>query len=157
MITLSIAEFENLVSSKNWKREQDYDVLDRSIYQVEEYDEETDSFNLIDIPHVFGLAFKTSTLKIPAIDLTVTYTEGFNYDEGKPESLSVGTEGQDEVWAFKGVRVVDEEGDELSPHELADYLTTEFSYIDYDILNIVNEGETCLILDTKERTNETND
>lgn len=132
MKTISIAEFGALVARNDWQREQDHEVVECLNRQVEEWDEENESFDLIDIPHVWGWASKISTLD----GIKITYTEGFNYDECNPESLSTGTEGQDDVWSVKGVVVEDEDGDELNAHELADYLGSDFSDIDYSVLEI---------------------
>lgn len=132
MKTISIAEFETLVARNDWQREQDHEVVERLDRQVEEWDEENESLDLIDIPHVWGWASKTSTLD----GIKITYTEGFNYDECDLDSLSTGTEGQDDVWSVEGVVVVDEDGDELNAHELADYLDSDFSGIDYSVLGI---------------------
>lgn len=132
MKTISIAEFETLVARNDWQREQDHEVVERLDREVEEWDEETESLDLIDIPHVWGWASKISTLG----GIKITYTEGFNYDECEPDSLSTGTEGQDDVWSVEGIVVVDEEGGELNAHELADYLNSDFSSIDYSVLEI---------------------
>lgn len=132
MKTISIAEFETLVARNDWQREQDHDVIERLNRQVEEWDEETESIDLIDIPHAWGWASKTSSLD----GIKITYTESFNYDECDQGSLSTGTEGQDEVWSVEGVVVVDEDGDELNVYELADYLDSDFSSIDYSVLEI---------------------
>ncbi|PCS21917.1 hypothetical protein [Candidatus Enterovibrio escicola] len=78
------------------------------------------------------MASKTSTLD----GIKITYTEGFNYEECDSDSLSTGTEGQDAVWSVESVTVVDEEGDELNAHELADYLDSDFSSINYSVLEI---------------------
>lgn len=132
MKTISIAEFETLVARNDWQREQDHEVVERLDRQVEEWDEESDTLEKLDIPHVWGWASKTSTLD----GIKITYTEGFNYDECEPDSLSTGTEGQGDVWSVEGVVVVDEDGDELNAHELADYLDSDFSSTDYSVLEI---------------------
>ena len=137
MKTISIAEFETLVARNDWQREQDHEVVERLDRQVEEWDEENGSLDLIYIPHVWGWASKTSTLD----GIKITYTESFSYDECDPDSLSTGTEGQDDVWSVEGVAVVDEDGEELNAHELADYLDSyfskiDFSKIDYSVLEI---------------------
>lgn len=132
MKTISITEFETLVAHNDWQREQDHEVVKRLDRQVEEWDEENESLDQIDIPHVWGWASKTSTRD----GIKITYTEGFNYDECNPDSLSTGTEGQDDVWSVEGVVVVDEDSDELNAHELADYLNSDFSSIDYSVLEI---------------------
>lgn len=132
MKTISIAEFEKLVASNDWQREQDYEVVDWLDRQVEEWNEENESLDLRSIPHACGWASKTSTLD----DIKITYTEGFNYDECDLDSLSTGIEGQDEVWSVEGVVVVDEYGGEMNAHELADYLNSDFRSIDYSVLEI---------------------
>lgn len=132
MKTISIAEFEILVARNDWQREQDHEVVELHDRQVEEWDEENQSFDVIHIPHAWGWASKTSILD----DIKITYTEGFNYDECDPNSLSTGTEGQDDVWSVEGVVVVDEDGDEINAHDLADYLDSDFSNIDYSELEI---------------------
>lgn len=130
--TITLAEFEALVARNDWQREQDHEVVERLDRQVEEWDEENDTLEKIDIPHAWGWASKTSTLD----GIKITYTEGFNYDECEPDSLSTGTEGQHEVWSVEGIVVVDEDGDELNAHDLADYLPNSFSKIDCSVLEI---------------------
>ena len=132
MKTISIAEFETLVACADWHREQDLDVVERLDRNVEEWDEESESLELIEIPHVWGWASKTSIID----KIKITYTEGFDYDECEPDSLSVGTEGQDDIWELEGVVVVDDDGDEIDAHELSDYFDCEFSSIDYSVLEI---------------------
>ncbi len=68
-----------------------------------------ESLDLINVPHAWGWASITSILD----GIKITYIEGFNYDECDPDSLSTGTEGQDEVWSVEGVVVVDEYGDKM--------------------------------------------
>ncbi len=131
-ISISISEFENLIARNDWQREQDCDVVERLDRSVESWDEESQLLELVEIPHVWGWASKTSIMD----GIKITYTEGFDYDECEPDSLSVGTEGQDDVWELEGVVVVDEDGDEIDAHELADYLDCEFSSIDYSVLEI---------------------
>lgn len=132
MKTISIAEFETLTARNDWQREQNIEVVDHLDRQVEEWDDENESFDLTEIPYVLGYASKTSTLD----GIKITYEEGFSYDECDPCSLSAGTEGQDDVWSVEGVVVVDEDGDKLDAHELADYLDSDFSSIDYSVLDI---------------------
>ena len=132
MKTISISEFETLVARDDWQREQDHEIVDRHEFQDQKRHKENDSLEFIDVVHVWGLANKTSTLD----GIKIIYTESFNYDEYEPDSFSSGTEGQDEVWRVEGVVVVDEDGDKLNSHELADYLNSDFSSIDYSVLEI---------------------
>ena len=149
MRTISIDEFQNLVARNDWKREQDLDV-ERCDRQVVDYwdddvdwDDENETPPLINIPHALGWAFKTSSLD----GIKITYIEGFSYDLFDPDSLSTGAECQD-TWSVEGVTVVDEDGDEMNADELADYLSSDFSNIDYSVLEIeqvndidVDEGD----------------
>ena len=133
MKTISFAEFETLVACADWHREQKHDVVERLDRNVEEWDEESESLELIEIPHVWGWASKTSIID----KIKITYTEGFNYDECEPDSLSTGTEGQDDIWELEGVVVVDDDGDEIDAHDLSDYFDlSDFSSIDYSVLEI---------------------
>ena len=132
MKTISINEFETLVARNGWHRDQDHEVVEYLDRQVSEWDEETESVDLTDIPFVWGWASKTSTLD----GIEITYTAGFIYDDCDPESLSTGTEEQDDVWTVDGVRVVDEYGDELEAHELGYYLGADYSSIDYSVMEI---------------------
>ena len=132
MKTISINDFETLVARNDWHRDQEHEVVEYLDRQVSEWDEETESVDLTDIPFVWGWASKTSTLD----GIEITYTAGFSYDDCDPESLSTGTEGQDDVWTVDGVRVVDEYGDELTADELGYYLGADFSSIDYSALDI---------------------
>lgn len=144
MRTISIDEFQNLVARNDWKREQDHDVVEYLDRQVEEWDNENETPILIKIPHAWGWASKTSSLD----GIKIIYTECFSYDLFDPDSLSSGTEGQDNTWSVEGVTVVDEDGDEMNADELADYLSSDFSNIDYSVLEIeqvndidVDEGD----------------
>lgn len=127
MKTISIAEFEALVTRNDWSFSQDHDIVERMDRSETEYDSESDTLSQVDIPHAWGWAAKTATLN----GVTITYTEGFNFDEYDTDSLVASTEGQDEVWKVEGVVVVDEDGDEIDAHDLADYLDGRFSAIDY--------------------------
>jgi len=127
MKTISIDEFKKLVARDDWRRELDHEVTGRYCRENQKWSSELGEYELKYIPHAFGWASKTSTLD----DAKITYIEGFNYDIHDTDSFSAGTEGQDNVWSVDGVSVVDEFGDELSAHELADYLDTDFRSIDY--------------------------
>nr|WP_315425963.1 hypothetical protein [uncultured Pseudomonas sp.] len=144
MRTISIDEFQNLVARNDWKREQDHDVVEYLDRQVEEWDDEKETPILIKIPHAWGWASKTSSLD----GIKIIYTESFSYDLFDPDSLSSGTDGQDNTWSVEGVTVVDEDGDEMNADKLADYLSSDFSNIDYSVLEIeqvndidVDEGD----------------
>lgn len=52
MRTISINEFEALIARNDWLREEDYEVVDRLNRQIERWDEEDGSLELVDIPHV---------------------------------------------------------------------------------------------------------
>lgn len=153
MKTISIAEFETLIQRQDWQREQDIEVVERTVRNAGAWGEE------VDVTHVWGWASLTSTVN----GVKITYTETFSYDEYDPESLTTGTEGLDKVWSIEGVVVVDEERCELDAHDLADYLNEDFSSIDYSILEIektididVDENEDGMETFTLEINNEPN-
>lgn len=127
MKTIAISEFENLVARNDWQRKQEQEIVDRFERQKEEWDEESESFDLISIPHVLGWASKISTLE----DITIVYEESFSYDEYDPDSLLTGTDGLLAFWSVNGVVVVDEYGDRLNADELAEYLDSDFNDIDF--------------------------
>lgn len=137
MKTISIAEFEDLVSRDDWQREQDYEightVTEREIL---ERDEEGNPLETVDVSRVYGWATKTSTLD----GIKIIHNRMFNYYECEPDTLNTTTEGQDAdwIWQLEGASVVDEEGEVLSAAMLADYgmLPPDFSSIDYSMLKI---------------------
>lgn len=128
--TLSISEFEALVAGGSWKRYQDHEGIDRIALTRERWNGATEKLETVDVIHVWGVASKVSEFE----GIKITYTEGFNYDEHCPDSFTSGTEGQDDIWLVEGVIVVDSKGEELTAHELADYLDHDFSAIDYSVL-----------------------
>lgn len=123
MKTITIAEFETLVARDDWQREQEHEITDR-------FDITNDEG--VEIWRVTGWASQTSILD----DIKITYTETFGYDEYEPDSLSYGSEGLDDAWSIEGVTVIDDDGDEMSDDDLADYLSNDFSVIDYSGLDI---------------------
>ena len=132
MKTMTLKEFEVLVASNDWKREQEIEVVERLDRTEEEWNSESETLEQVYIPHVFGWATVTNELE----GIKIQYQEGFNYDECDSDSLATSTEGQDDVWSIEGVTVVDEDGDELDAYDLAEYLDGRFSSIDYDVLQI---------------------
>ena len=74
--SISISEFKALVARKDWHREQEHEVVERFDRQVEEWNEKTEDFDQLDIPHIWGCATMTSALGgIKIKDLV---------DEGRP-------------------------------------------------------------------------
>ena len=116
MKTISIAEFKSLVARSDWQREQEHDIFKKA----------EGGF--------WGWASKTSTLG----DITIRRNEEFEYSEFDPDSLCSrplqnGVEGP---WNIEGVTVIDNAGDELDVFDLGDCLSSEFSSIDYSVLDI---------------------
>lgn len=126
MKTITIDEFETLIARDDWQHEQGYEIVERLSRHVEEWDEETQSINQIDVPYAWGWASKTSRLD----EIEIIYNEGFSYDEYNPGSVKSSTEGWDEIWIVRGVTVIDDD-EILSARELGDYLESNFSDIDY--------------------------
>lgn len=133
MKTISIAEFEKLVARADWERAQEYEIIDKVEFKIDDWGErrlaEDDSGTIVN--HVMGMASLTSTLN----SIKITYQEGFNYDQFEPDSLTSSTEGMNDVWFVEGVKVIDDDGDELNAHDLADYLPDDFNTIDYSAFN----------------------
>lgn len=132
MKTVSIVEFSALTARSDWSREQDQEVVERLTHRDEQWNEKNQCFDVIHVPHAWGWASLTSTLA----GIRIKYTESFNYNEGDPDSLAVGTEGQDKVWLIEGVTVLDDDGDKMDAIELAEYLDAAFAKIDYSVLGI---------------------
>lgn len=130
MTTITIDQFEELINRGDWDRTQELDIIEYIKIDKEVWNHEDEDFDIIQVRHAYGLATVTSTLG----DVVITYNEGFNFDENDPASLKTGTEGMDEVWTIEGVTVLDGEGEEASTSFLTDYLSHEFSEIDYSIL-----------------------
>jgi hypothetical protein len=126
MKNMTIAEFETLASCGDWNRKQDIEIIETQDRTVEDYDD-TDGLVLTAIPHTFGVANKFSTLD----GITIGYTENFKFDDHQADTFAASPEGLDEVWTAEGVIVIDEDGDELNAHELAEYLNPDFQSIDY--------------------------
>lgn len=132
MNTITIKHFEDLINNGDWVRKQDLDIIEHITTSKEVWNQEDEGLDIVQVSHAYGLATLTSTLG----EVVITYNEGFNFDENDPDSLATGTEGMDEVWKIEGVTVLDEDGEEVSTSFLTDYLTCEFSDIDYSSLEI---------------------
>lgn len=132
MNTITIKHFEDLINNGDWVRKQDLDIIEHITTSKEVWNQEDEGLDIVQVRHAYGLATLTSTLG----DVVITYNEGFNFDENDPDSLATGTEGMDEVWKIEGVTVLDEDGEEVSTSFLTDYLSYEFSDIDYSSLEI---------------------
>ncbi|OFV49723.1 hypothetical protein [Oligella sp. HMSC09E12] len=130
MKTISLDEFDNLILCEEWEREQRFEV--NSSMKVSKLRLFGDEIEFVDVNKIYGLAKLVSTLD----GITVTYSESFNYEENDPDSLRFGVEGMDEVWDIQGVKVLDEDGEEVNAKRLADCLPYEFSVIDYDYFEI---------------------
>jgi hypothetical protein len=135
MKTMTLREFQKFVSTGAWTRSQNVEIIERLTLQreVPMALEPT----LEDVEHEWGVA----TLKSERDGVFIVYTEGFNYDTNQPDSFSSGIEGISSVWELhaSGVtdfKVIDADGDEVPPGELADYLDGSFSEIDYSELTL---------------------
>lgn len=126
MKTVTLDQFEILAKSDKWQRERVLDVYEH-IYREKHIDDD-------EYPHTanvlctFGYAAMTSILD----GIEITYAENYSYDNHDEESFCVSADGQEEIWEVEGVRVVDEDGDEVDVWELADYLPKAFYEINYD-------------------------
>lgn len=133
MPTITLEELKALIARNDWVRTQDIQIIEIDLRTIfEDYDHETQEIERIEVPHTRGVAGKTSTLE----GISIVYTEGFNFDKYDSSSLTHGTDGQEVIWVIDGAYITDEDDNELGAWDLADYLTDEFSSIDYSELNI---------------------
>lgn len=117
MKSISVTEFKNLVERGDWTRKQDYGIADRTENRGWRNPESSNGEEECWVS-VSGWAALTSTLD----DVTITYQEGFVYDdETDPSSLTTDTDNVPfEIWEIDGVVVRDDDGDEIPTHELVD-------------------------------------
>ena len=133
MNTITISEFKNLIANKDWHREQKHEVVG-----IDPRCEKNASGRLVatDVYIVWGFASKTSILN----GIEITYAEAFEHEECNLASLTTTTERiEEEVWHIDGVNVVDEDGNWIDPHDLAEFLPADFSSIDYSGLSAEKE------------------
>jgi len=132
MKTISLDQFEEIIARSDWVRLQEFDTPNDSEYDQIVWNNKTQDHDCIRVTKIYGLVRLTSTLN----DMRITYTEGYAYDQYMPETLISNTDGIEPVWEYEGPDVVDEDGEILNAHELADYLPGEFSELDLEKLEI---------------------
>lgn len=132
MTQISIDQFEEIVARSGWVRQQEFEYNYDCEYDKPIWNPQTQDYEETQVTQINGLVRFTSTLD----DMTITYTEGYSYDKYMPETLISSTDGIDPVWEYQGPDVVDEDGDILNAHDLADYLSNEFSELNFDDLEI---------------------
>ena len=130
--TVTINQFKTFLTRNDWQRQQFLEILDTEDHQGYEFDDDLEIVLTIERTRVFGATSLVSTLD----GIVIRYNEGFSYYQYQPETLISTTDGMDAIWEIEGVRVVDEDGEELTANELDEYLDYDFSRIDYDELNI---------------------
>ena len=131
MKKMMVNEFLELVRRGDWRRDQSVEIsaiMERQeIGAADEFIEDP-----LLISHVWGVSSITSRFE----DISIVYSETFEYDEFEPDSFVTSIEGVDEVWVVSGVLVVDDSGEPLDQDQLAEILPSVFSEINYDGLNI---------------------
>lgn len=118
--TLTHDQFQEMLDSGEWIHETRLDIIENGL----------------------GQACVISTLN----GITVTYKENFAWEDGDDESLSISTEGQDDVWKFEGVDVLVnkvmffKDGEEYPDTEMdvyrhldipGDFSDTDYSKLEY--------------------------
>jgi hypothetical protein len=126
MKTITLSQFKELIARDDWQRTQDYDSHTHTDKIQDPFKED----ELIDIEYEWGWASVTSSLE----DITITYSENFQYQKYNADSFETWTEGLDNVWSIAGVTVIDEDGDEVTVDFLSYHLDDDFKYIDYSTL-----------------------
>lgn len=137
MKTITLSQFETLVSdAEAWTRTQEIEVTEHTTRPNQEMGEDGELLEN-DINHTYGWAQVVSERD----GIVIKYTEGFNYDDNEPDTFNASTEGQDTVWEIEAI-VIDEDGDEVEAHDLADYIEhDEFRDVDYSGLQILEVEE----------------
>ena len=128
MKIISIDEFKNLLARNTWHHDQDCEIADKEYNYIEEWDAETETMEELALAYYSGWAIKTSTLK----NIKITYSECFFYTENVQDSLQT----EHDKLEIEGVAVIDDKGDEIPAHELAEFMDDVFISIDYSVLKI---------------------
>ena len=131
---MSIAEFKAFVERDDWVHEQSVDIIEETTRDIKKWDQDSERYEDVPIPHVWGAGVITSTLD----GVTITYAEYFSYDEYEPDTLETTTDGPEAGWTIEGLTILDEDGDEMDADEYlsTDYLSDDFHKIDYSDLEI---------------------
>lgn len=129
--TFTPEQFEAFLARTDWAHTQEQDVTER-LTREESYTDDNGDEATRDIPCAYGWAARTSTLE----GVTITYTEGLNFDDHDRDSLTASTEGMEAPLTLEGARIVDEDGDE---RDIADFFEAlragDFEDINYSFLD----------------------
>ncbi len=128
MKSIAIAELEKLAALEAWQHHQHIDIAERSVIRSQTRSPDGEQYYPVALLHLAGTASIVSTLEAVAI----VYSECFAYDDCRPGSLV--TSGGE--WNIGGIAVLDEDGRMLRPGDVADYLDSAFSAIDYSELGV---------------------
>lgn len=142
---ISVIDFLALLGRDDWRVFTDFYRTGSQDEEEAEYDPETDTVNSFPIVKFFGRATKTSTLFDLEIadqhiaSLSITYTEGFSYQQYQPDSLLTHKlHGMPiyAIWSIEGLLVLDGHGKVMDLYDLAhDCLAlSHLSTIDYSRL-----------------------
>lgn len=131
--TISITEFESLVTLDDWEREQEW-VIDYHLVR-EEHDAALE--DIVPVAYVAGRVHKTSVLD----GITISYSVGFVFDDDggqskKPLPDCFVLEGLDDGddWLVVGGSILMEDGSKAYVGDLVQRLGPEFSDIDFRAL-----------------------
>lgn len=132
MKTISITEFKSLITSNDWIRTQKVSEVDTHSRIIREYMDYNENYCVEEVTNHWGYATVTSTLG----EVTIEFQEAFSYDECDQESILTSNDGLEHVWVIDGVEVIDDDGEKICNSVLSDYLGSDFSKIDYSVLDI---------------------
>ena len=132
MLKLTVAEFEKLLESKDWEREE----------IQETHSEPGDNFQ-----HGFGR--KVSKIMHKGELITLTYTEQFNYDKNDVDSIHVSCEeihlvvDYEEVWRLDGCVIFNEDNEKIRNHSGSNCYDGIDDYFDFGSCRHFMEPEAC--------------
>jgi hypothetical protein len=140
-LILTLDDFIDLLKNGNWTHEQGIDEPNMEHKENRDYDpdsndpKEREEF----ITYFWGYADIKSTLELEEGQIIeITYQEAFSYNEDDPEETwktTTDTPNGGWRWYMNGIKIVDDDGDEIEPMELhtaiEKHAGEEFWEIDY--------------------------
>jgi hypothetical protein len=123
-LLLSLDDFINLLQNGNWKHEQSYQEPTEDYKENPEYDrnsrdpKEQERY----ITYFWGYGCVESILELGEGQIIeIMYQEAFSYNEDDPDGTwetTTDTPNGGWQWYIKGIKIVDEDGDEIEPMRL---------------------------------------
>lgn len=122
VMKMSIDEFVSFIKYASFVDKQRNEIYDCEPVTV--YDDKNGAE--IEAELISGFVEITTTCDIYP-QIVFTYTEGYSYIKNAPWTFEHGTDGQSIIWDIKGLTVIGDDGEIMSPNEIAAYLPSYFS------------------------------